>query len=207
MTTVQPASVDEIRRFQKTHVNWLNQPLDQDGILGPQTQWAMALAALGKDREDLVRYAISFQGKALEKPPGSNDGPIVRDCLAYIGLPPGHPWCCALICYILRNFHYLGRPKLGRVKDFVERFQEFQTYDPIPGDLGYIVRPDGTGHIFMVIGVSQFEVMTLEGNVKNQCLVGRRDRTKYGYICIDSRKLSLPGVSSKVPDLDGAGDR
>lgn len=209
---IDTTNKEAVKAFQKTHTNWLNKPLVVDGDVGPQTQWALDIAALGKDREDLVRYAISFLGTE-EKPRGSNSGPLVDQFLAYVGVKPGNAWCCAFVCYVLRQFPYLGRPKIALVRQFADKFAENYTGDPLPGDLGYIVRPDGTGHIFFVIGVSKTEVMTLEGNVSDtggagyKVMVGRRDRSKYGYISVTRKMLSLPGVSATVPDLDGAGDR
>lgn len=203
---------EAVKTFQRSRTDWLNKPLVADGDVGSKTRWALDIADLGKDREDLIRYVISFQGTE-EKPRGSNSGPLIDQFLAYVGVKPGNAWCCAFVCYVLRQFPYLGKPKIGLVRQFAEKFEANFTGDPLPGDLGFIVRADGTGHIFFVIGVSRFEVMTLEGNVSDtggvgyKVMVGRRDRNKYGYISVTRKMLSLPAVSSTVPDLDGAGDR
>lgn len=201
-----------IKDFQILHTDWLNIRLTPDGNIGPKTRWALDVAALGKDREDLIRYAISFQGTE-EKPRGSNSGPLVDQFLAYVGVKPGNPWCCAFVCYVLRQFPWLGKPKIGLVRQFAEKFEANFTGDPIPGDIGYLIRSDGTGHIFFVIGVSKDEVLTSEGNVSDsggagyKAMVGRRNRNKYGYISIMRKMASFPGVPQTVPDLDGAGDR
>jgi hypothetical protein len=197
---------DELRSFQQNAVDWRGSPLAVDAVLGPRTAWALDLRAFGSLRERVVRIALGYLG-TTESPPGSNRGALVDQFLAPAGLK-GQPWCAAFVSYVRRqcgclpgayhvsvhNMAKAERPPLGRVA--------------WPGDVFYILRPDGTGHCGFVIGGSDHEIMTVEGNCNNAVRVGRRDRARLsGYIDVDPGRLRLPLVAGDVPDLDGEPDR
>jgi hypothetical protein len=48
-----------------------------------------------------VDTALAYVGRAVERPDGSNAGPLVERFLAHAGLGPGHAWCAAFVGYVL----------------------------------------------------------------------------------------------------------
>lgn len=198
---------EEIRAFQATRADWNGQRLSTDGVLGPKTEWALALRACGPERERIVRTAQEYLG-VVETPLGSNRSPSIDLFLQPAGIGLGHPWCAAFVSYVLRECRVPLVKYHVSVHEMAAMNPARGTSMALPGDVFYILRKDGTGHTGFIIGGSPREVMTLEGNVRNRVMVGRRDRSKInGIIDTVPSSARMPLVSGTVPDLDGAEDR
>lgn len=55
---------------------------------------------------DLARKTAEIANRDVgvrEQPPGSNDGPRIREYLATCGLGPGHPYCSCAVCTWVRE--------------------------------------------------------------------------------------------------------
>ncbi len=46
-----------LEAFQKTHLSHLGRPLKADGVLGPQSEWALDFDTLSTGRRSIVRVA------------------------------------------------------------------------------------------------------------------------------------------------------
>jgi len=197
---------DEIRKFQSSALDWFGEPLNQDGVIGPKTQWALDLRTCGPERERVVHTALNYLGTA-EDPPGSNSGYIIDQFLAPAGLR-GQPWCAAFVSWVLREARMPLSKYHVSVHDMASTERPLVGRAPWPGDVFYLLRQDGTGHCGFVLGGNHFEIMTIEGNCQNAVRLGRRDRGKIrGYINIDGPQVRIPRVADDLPDLDGAPDR
>lgn len=162
----------DLKQFQRTHTNHLGRPLAVDGVLGPQTQWALAMAALDPRRRIIVERAISQLGRT-ETPPGSNRSASIDAWLRACGVAPGNAWCAAFASWCLGDRAIAGAVLLG------QSFPE--TTSPSPGDLfWYRTNDRGNGHIGVITGVDRAAgvAMTVEGNVDSQVGCWRRDLSK-----------------------------
>ncbi len=159
-----PAPNRALRDFQADARDWTGAPLKADGVLGPKTRWALAIADLPRWRRDVVRIATNYHGVA-EEPLGSNRGLWVDRFLAPSGLS-GVAWCAAFVSFVLREagldvpggYHVGAGKLLGALWP--------QVGAPLPGDVFGWVNPDGTGHCGFVLGVAdRLETLaTIEGN-------------------------------------------
>jgi hypothetical protein len=119
----------------------------------------------------------------------------------------GQPWCAAFVSFVRRSCGCLPGAYHVSVHAMAKAETNVTGRSAWPGDVFYLLRPDGTGHCGFVLGGDTREIMTVEGNAKNAVRVGRRDRSKVsGYVDIDPR-LRIPPVIATVGDLDGAADR
>src|SRR5258708_19315741 len=98
------------------------------------------MATLG---QNIARKALSHVGEHEERM-GSNSGPEVDAYLAYVGLPPGQPWCAAFACtMVYRTLVEMGiytdyHPKTGSTHELLAWGQANGTVvsTPEPGDIG-----------------------------------------------------------------------
>ena len=168
---------DAVREFQAQHSNHLGQPLAVDGIRGPQTEWAMAVARLGPRRRTAIRAACSYVGLA-EKPLGSNDDPkgVIAGWLRAAGAPPKQPWCAAALSA------WLELPLTKRSASAQALGRAFPACDPYAGAIMWYPTGSWQGHCGLVIGydANSRTVMTVEGNLDNAVRVVRRDAAASG---------------------------
>lgn len=191
----------QIERFQSYSIDWNGEPLDTDGDIGPKTQWAMDLRSCGWTRENVVKTALDYVGVA-EDPIGSNRSTQIDEFAKPSGLE-GIKWCCAFVSYIMRKCEVPWPVYYTSVFTMASQLKDRITLlNPLPGDLFFFTRTDGSGHTGIVTGVSDKEIMTVEGNLKNAVRPGRRDRSKVKFISIKS-VVKVPEVSTTVADVDG----
>jgi hypothetical protein len=168
---------DQIRAFQASNRNPQGKPLDVDGDLGPETAWALGIAALGEKRQAIVCFHLDHVGKVFEN--GDNRHPLIDLWLLRCGVPVGLAWCAAYASAAVS-----AAPGLNLHEASVARLSKLlpHTDCPQPGDLGYYLNADGTGHVFLVIGVGPTTVMTGEGNQRNGCRTLRRVRSQLRFL-------------------------
>lgn len=159
-----------------------------DGVRGPQTQWAEAIATLHPARHHIITRALSQVG-VTELPLGSNRSPLIDAWLDRCNVQRGNPWCAAFASWCLGD----GTACAGAVR-LGESFA--RPVEVWPGDLmWYRTDRRGHGHIGIVIGVGRLEVMTVEGNVDSRVDVWRRAR---GAVHFSSPVLDVSGVCAGV---------
>ena len=194
--------MNDLIQFQNSHVGPFGNTLVGDGVKGPQTMWALALAEHHPARQAIVLRGLSHVG-AEESPLGSNRGILQDKWLARCGVPippPGVPapqnaWCAAFASWCV-SVDGLPEVKLALVRDLVEHFPSVEFDYVLPGDLGYVLRKDGTGHVWIITGRQGTETMNVEGNTGNRVAVTRRGQARY------LRTVSapmLPGIPAGVP--------
>lgn len=174
----------DVAAFQRLHVGPDGQKLLPDGRIGAKTQWAMALSELPLWRSLLVNAALKWVG-LMET--GENRGTEIDAWLAACGVQPGNPWCAAFVSAVLRSVSIDCEE--ARVSKLAERFPD--TAVPLPGDIGYWLREDGTGHCGIVTGVAPGGfVSQVEGNSGDGVRVVTRGALK--FLC--PRGYGMPAV-------------
>ncbi len=188
--------------FQNSHVGPFGKTLLGDGVKGPQTMWALALAEHHPARVAIVLRALSHVG-TREEPMGSNRGINIDKWLARCGVPipppgvaaPNNAWCAAFASWCV-SVEGLPEVKLALVKDLVEHFPEVGFDYVLPGDLGYEMHDKNHGHVWVVTGRQGTETMNCEGNTGNEVAVTRRRPMKYLRTVPGPM---LPGIPPGVP--------
>ena len=176
----------EVAAFQRVHVGPDGARLLPDGRLGPKTEWAMALVELPIWRHQLVVNGLQHVG--LVEVGGENRGPEIERWLEACGVAPGNPWCAAFVSAMLRSVSIECAE--ARVSKLAERFPE--ALSPLPGDIGYWLRSDGTGHCGIVTGVLPGMVSLVEGNSGDGVRVGTRNTAGLKFLC--PRGYGMPRV-------------
>ena len=182
---------DDLREFQRAHTGVFGQPLVVDGILGPQTQWALDLFSCSPRRRATVARAQAAVG-VTEDPPGSNRGHRIDEWLQRCHVSTGLPWCAAFASWCLETVAIAGAQAIGR---------HFPAVDsPLPGDLMWFSTAASTGHCGIVLGLGPHEVMTVEGNCADAVRVVRRarDRVRFSSTGQDIQG-TCPGALPVVP--------
>ena len=156
---------EDVREFQKAHVDVLGRPLRVDGVLGPSTRWALDLFSCSPRRRRVVARAQSLLGLA-EDPPGSNRAPKIDELLQRCGVSTGLPWCAAFASWCLDTVAIAGALALAA------HFQAVGS--PLPGDVMWFPTGGGKGHCGIVVGLGLHEVMTIEGNCQDAVRCVRR---------------------------------
>lgn len=191
-------TADEISNVQRAGRNHLGSPLKVDGLLGPETQWALDFATLCQARREIVRMAQGYLG-LVEDPPASNDDPggMIRAWLTRCGAALGDPWCAAFASWCLS--HGVSLPvRAAGAQALGKRFPA--TTGPFPGDVMWYPNGPVKGHCGIVVGVAPLEVITIEGNCGNAVRCVRRDRAELRF----SRTVAditgkCPGIVPSVP--------
>lgn len=196
-----------LEQFQQCHLNHLGQRLAVDNAVGPETRWAQTMADQHPFRRQVVERALLHIGIA-EEPLGSNRGALIDHWLKRCGVripidpkewAPENAWCAAFVSYCLSVPGY-DEVKLARVIDLVAKYPAIPFEQTLPGDLGYLINPDGrTGHIWLLTGRDNVkrETMQVEGNTGNIVACTRRHGS-YQYL----RTMTLPtmpGIPGKLP--------
>ena len=199
--------------FQMQHDASDGDPLATDGIVGPQTWWALYAdpvifkpsvssdlipKGLSPVRRKLLETALGEVG-VVEQPMNSNRGRDVEKYQVY-AYNKGKPWCAFFWSWVTKQavgaFPY-GRHQ-GAVRVVWSKAGSQQRAGlrgvPIPGDAYVMLSPDGTGHMGFVLRTSvatgrALEINTIEGNSSNQVrIVYRRpvDVSNFrGFIRLD----------------------
>jgi hypothetical protein len=203
-----------VMQFQRDQVQAgllgpLGEPLDLDGDFGPKTAWAVTMRLQHPSRQAMVDRALHCVGRA-EEPLGSNRSEwidwLLRRCGVWVPdddrAMPGNAWCAAFVSWCLSVD---GQPevKRARVRDLVELYPSIDFGETLPGDLGYELRPDGTGHVWMLHGRDDRArtTMNVEGNTGNACRVTIRGVAKY-LRTVDP--AGMPGVIAGIQPAGSA---
>lgn len=177
--------------------------LDDDGVVGDDT-WKVLLAmddpqelgdgpvpqGLTPERIALLHEALDHVG-TKEVPNGSNAGPVEKFMPGWARPEEGEKgpaWCAFFTNFVVRQA--LGQrytPHIGSVKKCWERAdgRGQQVFgNPTPGDAFVLLNGNGTGHIGLVLQVSDDgeTFNTVEGNCRNQVLIGRRSTLASNHI-------------------------
>jgi hypothetical protein len=188
--------------YQASHKNHLGQPLRVDGVLGPETQWALDFETICEARRTIIERAWQYLGLA-EDPPGSNDDPLklIRTWLGRCGAAPGDPWCAAFASHCLSA----GTPRLVRCAGAQALGGLFPpTAEPRPADIFWFPTGRIHGHVGLVLGVGAAEVMTIEGNCANMVRCVRRDAAGLRFSrTIEDTSGKVPAVVPSVPQAPG----
>lgn len=192
----------EVEAFQRSHWNHLGHPLKVDGVAGPQTLWAHRFSTLCQARQTLLRSA-QLNLSLVEVPPRSNDDPhgIIRQWLKLCNAKPGDPWCAAAASWVLsqglaRSVREGGAVRLGMMFP--------PTLEPVAGDLFWYpvgLRRGGfqPGHVGIVGGADDLEVMGYEGNCDNAYRCTRRPRAGLNFSrTVEDVSGLWPGVVPSV---------
>lgn len=183
-------SPEEIRAFQRRHVNHLGRPLAVDGDIGPETQWALDVASLG-DISFAIWAAVDQVG-LIEV--GTNRGPEIDRWVLRCGVPLGLAWCAAFVSYCLSQ-----QPGVNLHEASVERLARLlpETDSPCVGDLFFWLNADGTGHVGMIIGLDGDDILTCEGNSENGVRVWLRSRQGLRFLSTRPKQRQ-PGIPGKA---------
>jgi len=160
----------QLKVWQQKHYNHLGEPLKADGVLGPQTQWALEVSKLSSLRRLSIGLGLMFVDFG-EDPDGSNDDPqgLIRGLLARCSVAPALAWCAAFLSFLI------GKHNTASALSFRTLYPVVQ--EPIAGDVFcYPTNDKGNGHCGLVIGVDRASAMTLEGNAGNRVRVHLRPR-------------------------------
>lgn len=202
------AVLSAVLDFQSSHIGWNGKFLDCDGVVGPQTWWALqhpdgALqksligaqipGGLGYERTKVLKAAMIEYGLDVhEVPNGSNGGDGVDKYFEGTGLHHV-PWCGCFVSWVMRQA--LGRHPLEKPRPSTWDMAYFATKNgmwfpidqSIPGDLFMILHTGGIGHVGFVLRVDYAKRLfnTIEGNCGNRVKRGLRgfdDRDMAGCI-------------------------
>lgn len=194
--------------FQNTHNNQNNQPLIGDGLVGPETWWALHNPSgsaqrmflkpkspniQSTDRAKIIAWIENEHRLGIkEEPDGSNWSPRIKQYLNVTNIAYPAPWCQAFVSCAFKEsmpeFKYLMRPT-ARVSDATEQARDLAKYytvqiisrfNIIPGDQFIVLNGDGTGHTGFIYRVSADEkyINTIEGNCGNRVALQKRETNK-----------------------------
>ncbi len=144
-----------------------------------------------------------------EVPPGSNDGPFVRECfehtwLKFSAIPKGKAYWC--IAFIMRVFDACGFPfpwKTAGAFDMYDRAKAagWTVLTPKPGDVAIWNIGDGHGSIVLGYDPVAKAVHSIDGNVSDQVKVCVRPISEArGFIRHEAlRTIEKPAKPAKQP--------
>lgn len=187
-------TMNAVESFQREHLNHLGKRLGVDGIVGPQTKWAMDIANQYPFRRQVVERALVHVGIG-EEPLGSNRGPLIdhwlRRCNIWVPKDsrpmPQNAWCAAFASYCLSVPGHES-VRLALVRDLVKKYPEIPFEETLPGDLGFLLKEDGDdnpnndmGHVWVLTGRDDAarQTMQIEGNTGHRVAVTRRGVYRY----------------------------
>jgi hypothetical protein len=182
----------DVAAFQRLSLGPDGQRLMADGKKGPRTSWALALEEMPRWRFNLVLAALKWVGF---RETGENGGPEVTSWLGACGVGPGNPWCAAFLSALLRGVGIECAE--ARVSELARKFPDVEA--PLPGDIAYWLRDDGTGHCGIVTGVDGDRVAVCEGNSGDAVRVGWRPFAGLRFCC--PRGEGMPAVWDGLTQL------
>ena len=196
-------TLQSLQYFQQTHQGPDGQFLEVDGVVGPNTWWALENPVgdaqrsfidpripdgICEARQNLLSTALNEHKIGVtELPGGSNWGDGVTKYLEGIGPAP---WCCYFYSWVYHQVHaaYPLDARHGHCLTFWKAAKKFEkahdrkVYVPIPGDAFVMLYRSnkgtltGSGHIGFVLSVSPDgkAFNTIEGNAGDRVKVGTR---------------------------------
>lgn len=121
----------------------------------------------------LIEVAKSQIGIS-EQPPGSNDGPQIKQFLASVGIYSPAAWCAAFVVWCHLQAKINSIPRTGGVLDLWNKSPDNRTVTPQPGDVMILDYGNGQGHTGIIIEVNGDTLTTIEGNTND-------DGSREGY--------------------------
>jgi len=195
--TFAPKLTSVVKWFQATNLDDRGRVLDQDGVVGPRTWWALSnsraeamrqhlFAAVPKGlsgvREQFLRAALADHARGTkEMPDGSNSGDGVTRFL-----PGGRPipWCMSAVAEWWRdatgnypfNVRWTGVLKFRDAAAASGVYFGRKKWNPAPGDLAIWDFGRGQGHVAVILAVDENpEIFTsVGGNETNSVRVRNR---------------------------------
>jgi len=198
-----PLTEDAVEDFQFTHLNEKGLWLESDGVVGPETMWALENPdgdaqksflnatipnGIGGARLKTLKTALKYWQRGVhESPSGANSGDGVDQFVRGYNKPP---WCALFVSHVdleANGSYAIGKREAGTANMLRKAreqgiFLPKGEYDPIPGDWFIMQnkRKDGTykgtGHVGFVLRVSADGrvYQTVEGNCGNRVKCGER---------------------------------
>lgn len=207
---------EQVRAFQRgpeggpKPIDFFGVPLKVDGDLGPRTRWAMDLATLPAWRQNVVRSALSMVGRREE---GVNRGEWIDEMIRRCRLDPdadgkgpssdGHPWCAAFACWHLAHHSPHAFTPDASVRRLMAQLYPVPWDRALPGDLAGFVRPDGTGHIGILLARGGGWSASVDGNLDNRVRVVRCPTHDRKYVTVE-RPIDCPDVAGEIPLYTGS---
>ena len=113
-----------------------------------------------------------------EDPPGSNNGPRIKEYLNSVKLGPGYPWCAAFVywCFERASVRLNRANPLVKTATCMNHWRRTKgvkilsleaVYNPSliePGTVFIISLGNGKGHTGIVTGIGKSYIQTIEGN-------------------------------------------
>lgn len=161
---------DQLVAFQAAHHDWTGERLLDDGVLGPKTRWALAIAALDPRRQAIIARAAACVG-IVEL--DGNRGREIDEWNERAGARLGSSWCASFASWCI-SVAGLPEVKEAGAQALGKRFPA--TRSPRPGDLGWFRTGKWEGHIGPYIGGDADFAALIEGNSGNGVRVVRRRR-------------------------------
>jgi hypothetical protein len=173
-----------VMTFQNNYCDLYGQPLQVDGVVGAKTWGALFGHAMKQTFEDspfareTIRIALDELG-VKEDPPGSNNGPRIKEYLRCVGLPVGNAWCAAFVYWsaeqaaahqnrmnpLIKTASCLTHWHLNRVGEKLNASRAIAHPELIqPGSIFILDRGKGKGHTGLVTGILENQLFTIEGN-------------------------------------------
>lgn len=202
------STYNAVRQFQATHVGSDGHALSEDGVVGPETSWALQhgsqswargtrFTAPGwscspsKARPEVVgviRWAVGLIGMQ-EQPTGSNRGPKIDEWAQAAGIDLGSPWC-ALFCSAAYQQLSIGSPfgwlaSAYKLEEWARQNKRLLAADDplLPGDIWGILRADFHGHVGLVADLTaDGKVCSAEGNSSDSVRGLVRDRSTLSFV-------------------------
>lgn len=173
-------------------------------------EWMALVHQLPIVRRLVILRALGMVG-TREEPMGSNRGKDIDFWLHRCGVPipadpktpaPKNAWCAAAASWALSVEGAIA-VFLARVKDFVLKFPRVSFEELRPGDCGYLLHPDDTGHIWIVGGREGNLTLNIEGNTNNAMRLTTRPRAQYLRVLLDNTAV-MPGIPPGIPPAGSA---
>lgn len=206
-------TLSAVLHFQQTHNGPDKKPLTVDGVVGPNTWWALnnpsgqeqrngrpqeTPSGLSNSRGAIITWAEKEHAAGVkEVPDGSNWSPRISQYLIAAGIDYPAPWCQSFALCGCKESLIIPYPP-GKTASVAKAWYSAQNkglahecsgpvYTPRPGDQFVMLNGDGTGHTGFVYRVSKNlkEINTLEGNCGNRVALQRRKVSSiHGFINI-----------------------
>lgn len=195
---------EAIREFQASGENhdWLGRALVADGVLGPKTEWSLAISRLDPRRQEIVWRACTSVGIAETTP---NSGEQIDRWLRRCGAAPGQPWCAAFASWCV-SVPGLPERKLAGAQALGKSLRASTLI--LPGDVMWFPTGDWEGHCGIIIGTGPGELATVEGNQRNAVRLVKR-LSKDVRVATPFPVEELPGIPPglELVPVTGAGTR
>jgi len=176
-----------VMAFQNNYCDLNGLPLKLDGVVGPLTWGGLFGHTLTQTFADspLIHEAIKVangETGVKEDPPGSNNGPRIREYLHSVGLVAPKSWCAAFVYWsfdqaaahqnrvnpLVKTGGCLNHWNKNRVGEKLDAVLASSKPELIkPGSIFIIDRGHALGHTGIVTGILDNMLFTIEGNTNN----------------------------------------